>query len=104
MTPPDAAEPPRSLAVVFPAEGRNKLPQGDPASAASDEPAAAQEEAAAEPPRFDRSMPQPAAIAHAILEGFDLHYRRVRYRSQQGQARLRPRGVPPLRAGSRPRV
>jgi len=104
MTPPDAAEPPRSLAVVFPAEGRNKLPPGDPAPAASDEPAAAQEEAATEPPRFDRSMPQPAAIAHAILEGFDLHYRRFRYVAQQAKARFETGDWHGMRASARERI
>jgi isocitrate dehydrogenase kinase/phosphatase len=33
----------------------------------------------------DRSMPQPAAIARAILEGFDRHYRLFRYVAQQAK-------------------
>ncbi len=35
---------------------------------------------------FDRSMPSPAAIARAILDGFDNHYRRFRYVAQQAKA------------------
>jgi isocitrate dehydrogenase kinase/phosphatase len=35
---------------------------------------------------FDRSMPSPLAIARAILEGFDNHYRRFRYVAQQAKA------------------
>ncbi|MEF9996005.1 MAG: bifunctional isocitrate dehydrogenase kinase/phosphatase [Burkholderiaceae bacterium] len=37
---------------------------------------------------FDRSMPQPAAIARAILEGFDRHYRLFRYVAQQAKPRF----------------
>ena len=57
---------------------REELPEDASPSDAVDKPATAHVEAAPEPARFDRSMPQPAAIAHAILEGFDLHYRRFR--------------------------
>ena len=35
---------------------------------------------------FDRSMPSPRAIARAILDGFDNHYRRFRYAAQQAKA------------------
>ena len=35
---------------------------------------------------FDRSMPSPPAIARAILDGFDNHYRRFRYAAQQAKA------------------
>ena len=35
----------------------------------------------------DRSAPQPAAIAQAILEGFDRHYRLFRYVAQQAKGR-----------------
>ena len=35
---------------------------------------------------FDRSMPSPPAIARAILDGFDNHYRRFRYVAQQAKA------------------
>lgn len=38
--------------------------------------------------RFDHSMPQPRAIARAILEGFDLHYRRFRFVAQQAKSRF----------------
>jgi isocitrate dehydrogenase kinase/phosphatase len=34
---------------------------------------------------FDRSMPSPARIARAILDGFDGHYRRFRYVAQQAK-------------------
>ncbi|MGH6622941.1 MAG: isocitrate dehydrogenase kinase/phosphatase AceK regulatory subunit, partial [Burkholderiaceae bacterium] len=34
---------------------------------------------------FDRSMPSPARIAQAILDGFDRHYRRFRYVAQQAK-------------------
>ena len=35
---------------------------------------------------FDRSMPSPARIAHAILEGFNRHYRLFRYVAQQAKS------------------
>ena len=35
---------------------------------------------------FDHSMPSPASIARAILDGFDNHYRRFRYVAQQAKA------------------
>src|SRR5512140_2857806 len=34
---------------------------------------------------FDRSMPSPARIAAAILDGFNRHYRRFRYVAQQAK-------------------
>ena len=34
---------------------------------------------------FDRSMPSPARIASAILEGFNRHYRLFRYVAQQAK-------------------
>lgn len=37
---------------------------------------------------FDRSMPQPASIARAILEGFNRHYRLFRYVAQQAKPRF----------------
>ncbi len=83
---------------------RETLPDGAPASDAAGEPAAAQLEAAAEPARFDRSMPQPAAIAHAILEGFDLHYRRFRYVAQQAKARFETGDWHGMRASARERI
>jgi isocitrate dehydrogenase kinase/phosphatase len=70
---------------------------GDPVAEAADEPAA-------EPARFDRSMPQPAAIAHAILEGFDLHYRRFRYEAQQAKARFERGDWHGMRASARERI
>ena len=82
---------------------REKLPEGS-ASEAADEPAAAQVEAAAEPARFDRSMPQPAAIAHAILEGFDLHYQAFRYVAQQAKARFERGDWHGIRAAARDRI
>ncbi|HEX7156375.1 MAG TPA: hypothetical protein VF229_04115, partial [Burkholderiaceae bacterium] len=51
-----------------------------PAGAATGLPAAVASKPAEEyDARFDRSMPQPGAIARAILEGFDRHYRLFRY-------------------------
>ncbi len=43
---------------------------------------------AASSARFDHSMPQPRAIARAILEGFNLHYRRFRFVAQQAKDRF----------------
>ena len=82
---------------------REELPPHDSASAA-DEPAAAHAEAPPEPARFDRSMPQTAAIAHAVLEGFDLHYRRFRYVAQQAQARFETGDWQAMRAAARERI
>jgi isocitrate dehydrogenase kinase/phosphatase len=72
---------------------RETLPAGAPAPAAADEPA-----------RFDHSMPQPAAIAQAILEGFDLHYRRFRYVAQQAKARFEAGDWHGLRSAARERI
>ena len=38
--------------------------------------------------RFDRSMPHPARIARAILEGFNRHYSLFRYVAQQAKSRF----------------
>jgi isocitrate dehydrogenase kinase/phosphatase len=76
---------------------RESLPGGDPVAQATDEPAT-------EPARFDRSMPQPAAIAHAILEGFDLHYRRFRYVAQQAKARFERGDWHGMRESARERI
>ncbi|HEV3020691.1 MAG TPA: isocitrate dehydrogenase kinase/phosphatase AceK regulatory subunit, partial [Burkholderiaceae bacterium] len=76
---------------------RGRPAGGDPVAEAADEPAA-------EPARFDRSMPQPAAIAHAILEGFDLHYRRFRYEAQQAKARFERGDWHGMRASARERI
>ena len=83
---------------------REELPEDDSPSDAVDEPAAAHVEAAPEPARFDRSMPQPAAIAHAILEGFDLHYRRFRYVAQQAKARFEIGDWQSMRTAARERI
>jgi len=81
-----------------------RLPTGGPASDAIDEPQDVLVETAAEPARFDRSMPQPAAIAHAILEGFDLHYRRFRYVAQRAKARFESGDWQGMRASARERI
>ena len=39
-------------------------------------------------PAFDHSMPAPAKIARAILDGFDRHYRLFRYVAQQAKGRF----------------
>jgi isocitrate dehydrogenase kinase/phosphatase len=67
---------------------QENLPGGAPESETTNELAGSRAAQAVEPTRFDRSMPQPAAIADAILEGFDLHYRRFRYVAQQAKARF----------------
>ena len=54
--------------------------------------------------RFDRSMPQPAAIAQAILEGFDLHYHRFRYVAQQAKARFETGDWHGIRTAARERI
>lgn len=74
------------------------------AAEATDDPAAAQRQVAVEPARFDHSMPQPAAIAHAILEGFDLHYRRFRYVAQQAKARFETGDWHGMRVAARDRI
>jgi isocitrate dehydrogenase kinase/phosphatase len=60
--------------------------------------------ASAEPKRFDRSMPQPAAIARAILEGFNLHYGRFRYVAQQAKARFESGDWHGIRRAARDRI
>lgn len=69
-----------------------------------DAPLAETAEAPAETPRFDRSMPQPAAIAHAILEGFDLHYTRFRYVAQQAKDRFERGDWHGMRTSTRERI
>jgi isocitrate dehydrogenase kinase/phosphatase len=54
--------------------------------------------------RFDRSMPQPAAIARAILEGFDRHYRLFRYVAQQAKSRFERADWHGMRAAARERI
>jgi isocitrate dehydrogenase kinase/phosphatase len=53
---------------------------------------------------FDRSMPQPAAIARAIREGFDRHYRLFRYVAQQAKGRFENGNWPALRDAARDRI
>ena len=77
---------------------------GDLAADTTDEPGAEQVDAAIGPARFDRSMPQPVAIAHAILEGFDLHYRRFRYVAQQAKARFETGDWHGMRTAARDRI
>ena len=57
-----------------------------------------------ENPRFDHSMPQPRAIARAILEGFDLHYRRFRFVAQQAKSRFERGDWLGLRDSARERI
>ena len=83
---------------------RESLPAGAPGSDAADGPTAAQVEVPVEPPRFDRSMPRPAAIAQAILEGFDLHYSLFRYVAQQAKARFETGDWHGMRASARDRI
>jgi isocitrate dehydrogenase kinase/phosphatase len=54
--------------------------------------------------KFDRSMPQPAAIARAILEGFDRHYRLFRYVAQQAKARFERGDWHGMRQSARERI
>ncbi len=54
--------------------------------------------------RFDRSMPQPAAIARAILEGFDRHYRLFRYVAQQAKQRFEDGDWIGMRESARERI
>jgi len=81
-----------------------RLPTGRPASDAIDEPQDVLVETAAEPARFDRSMPQPAAIARAILDGFNLHYGRFRYVAQQAKARFESGDWHGMRKAARDRI
>nr|MCU0951231.1 bifunctional isocitrate dehydrogenase kinase/phosphatase [Burkholderiaceae bacterium] len=54
--------------------------------------------------RFDRSMPQPAAIARAILDGFDHHYRLFRYVAQQAKSRFEHGDWHAMRESARERI
>lgn len=49
-------------------------------------------------------MPSPAAIAHAILAGFDNHYRRFRYVAQQAKAQYENGNWQALRDSARERI
>jgi len=55
-------------------------------------------------PRFDHSMPQPRAIAEAILDGFDLHYRRFRFVAQEAKSRFERGDWLGMRAAARERI
>src|SRR5258708_37958711 len=59
---------------------------------------------AVESKRVDRSMPQPAAIARAILDGFNLHYGRFRYVAQQAKARFESGDWHGMRKAARDRI
>jgi isocitrate dehydrogenase kinase/phosphatase len=54
--------------------------------------------------RLDRSMPDPGAIARAMLEGFNLHYRRFRYVAQQAKARFERGDWGGMREAARERI
>jgi len=54
--------------------------------------------------RFDHSMPQPAAIARAILDGFDRHYRLFRYVAQQAKQRFEDGNWSGMRESARERI
>jgi isocitrate dehydrogenase kinase/phosphatase len=54
--------------------------------------------------RFDHSMPQPGAIARAILEGFDRHYRLFRYVAQQAKGRFEDGDWIGMRESARERI
>ncbi|MGE5337324.1 MAG: bifunctional isocitrate dehydrogenase kinase/phosphatase [Gemmatimonadota bacterium] len=54
--------------------------------------------------RFDHSMPQPGAIARAILEGFDRHYRLFRYAAQQAKQRFENGDWLGMRESARERI
>jgi isocitrate dehydrogenase kinase/phosphatase len=53
---------------------------------------------------FDRSMPSPAGIARAILEGFNRHYRRFRYVAQQAKQLYENRDWHTMRERARERI
>ncbi len=53
---------------------------------------------------FDRSMPSPARIAHAILEGFNRHYRLFRYVAQQAKPLYENANWQTMRARARERI
>ena len=54
--------------------------------------------------RFDRSMPQPAKIARAILEGFNRHYSLFRYVAQQAKSRFEHGDWHGMRDSARERI
>ncbi len=54
--------------------------------------------------RFDRSMPQPDAIARAILEGFNKHYSLFRYVAQQAKSRFEHGDWQTMRESARQRI
>ena len=51
-----------------------------------------------------RSVPQPAAIAQAILEGFDRHYRLFRYVAQQAKSRYESGAWQRMQESARSRI
>jgi len=54
--------------------------------------------------RFDRSMPQPQAIARAILDGFDRHYSLFRYVAQQAKGGFERGQWQQMRRSARERI
>ena len=54
--------------------------------------------------RFDHSMPQPRAIARAILDGFELHYQRFRFVAQQAKSRFERGDWLGMRESARDRI
>jgi len=56
------------------------------------------------PIMFDHSMPQPVAIARAIRDGFDRHYQRFRYVSQQAKGRFEGADWQGMRSSARERI
>jgi isocitrate dehydrogenase kinase/phosphatase len=83
---------------------RENLPARTPPAETRDDIESTQSEESADPKRFDRSMPQPAAIARAILEGFNLHYGRFRYVAQQAKARFESGDWHGMREAARDRI
>jgi isocitrate dehydrogenase kinase/phosphatase len=84
-----------------------RLPQAAPVEAAApattgrfDAPRASASGAA----RFDHSMPQPRAIAKAILEGFDRHYERFRFVARQAKERFEKGDWLGMRESARERI
>jgi len=55
-------------------------------------------------PEPDCSPPDPARIARAILDGFDLHYRRFRYAAQQAKGRFERGDWGGMRGAARERI
>ena len=53
---------------------------------------------------FDRSMPSPARIAQAILDGFNRHYRRFRYVAQQAKQLYENGDFQTMQARARERI